>query len=125
MLAAAAAVSLFVLLEAFDRTDVDRGARFLERSLAVSLLGVNARDLATLAVDSGRHAALAEDAPGGIPLVAERGIVTPAQAADVARFGYGAALVGESLMRASDPASLLSAMIRAGRLARAREGVSR
>jgi indole-3-glycerol phosphate synthase len=60
-----------------------------------------------------------------VPLVAESGIATPGDAARVARLGYGAALVGEALMRADDPALLLATMIAAGREAASRREVTR
>jgi len=125
MIAAANSVNLFVLLEAFDAGDLDRGTRALSGARAAGLLGVNARDLATLAVDANRHAELAPRAPAGVPNVAESGIATPEDAARVARLGYGAALVGEALMRAADPARLLATMIAAGREAASRREVTR
>lgn len=76
------------------------------------LVGVNARDLETLEMDAGRFARFAPRiaAPGRL-LVAESGIKSPA---DVARYrGEGAqvGLVGESLMRAKDPAALVRSLV--------------
>jgi indole-3-glycerol phosphate synthase len=125
MIAAAAALRMFALVEAFAADDLDRAVDAFAGAPGACLLGVNARDLGTLAVDRARHAELAARVPAGIPLVAESGIATPRDAARVARVGYAAVLVGEALMRADDPADLLGAMIASGRLAAASREVGR
>jgi indole-3-glycerol phosphate synthase len=114
---------MFVLLEAFDEADLERAAAWLpgrgqpgERDEPL-LLGVNTRDLRTLAVDPGRLARLAPQLPPGIPVVAESGLHTPADAAAAAALGYRLALVGTALMRAADPARLAADMLAAGRRA--------
>jgi len=53
-----------------------------------------------------------------LPTVAESGIATPADVATIAKLGYRLALVGSSLMRASDPAVALAALIATGRRSR-------
>ncbi len=118
MLEAAARARLTVLLEAFDEPDLERAAEAtgLAGRLGVAcLVGVNARDLATLQVDPERHARLAARLPTGVPAVAESGIRTPADARRVAGLGYRAVLVGSALMRTSDPAALVRALLDAGR----------
>jgi indole-3-glycerol phosphate synthase len=69
-----------------------------------TLVGVNARDLATLEVDPGRFAAVRQALPGGAVLVAESGIRTRADVREAAAAGADAVLVGETLVRADDPA---------------------
>ena len=114
MLAAACASGLFVLLEAFDEADLERSARFVEACAQV-LVGVNARDLETLAVARGRHHALARKLPPGVPSVAESGVTSPEHARAAAEAGYRLALVGSVLMRAADPIAEASALLEAGR----------
>lgn len=113
---------LFVLLESFDESDLSRSARVLEtvrhQDQAVRgklLVGVNTRDLRTLQVDPHRLRALAPMLPEGVICVAESGLLTAADAADVAGVGYSAALVGTALMRATDPQALIGEMLGAGR----------
>ncbi len=121
MLAAAAELGLFVLLEAFDGDELERAAgaaATASRLGTAALVGLNARDLATLEVDRARLAALRDRFPVGVPRVAESGIATPEDAAEVAALGCDLALVGGALMRARDPAGLARAMLRAGREAR-------
>jgi indole-3-glycerol phosphate synthase len=124
MLDCALALRLFVLLEAFDAPDLARIA-FLPRSMPIAgrgpemLVGVNCRDLETLEVRPFRCRELAPLLPADLPCVAESGIATPDQCAEVARAGYSLALVGGSLMRAANPLRAVRAMLAAGREARA------
>lgn len=93
-------LGLDVLCEVHDERELERALFFSPR-----LVGVNNRNLKTLAVnlDIGVH--LAEKIPDGVVKVAESGIKT---AADIALFqsvGYTAFLVGESLLRENDIAA--------------------
>lgn len=118
MLDAAHAMKLFAVVEGFSMREVDRAinAVAVAGKDQTALVGVNARDLATLKIDPTRHK-IAALAPNGADLIAESGIETPDDAARAARLGYRAVLVGSALMRAHDPALLLAAMVAAGRVA--------
>ena len=120
MTALAQELGLFVLIEIFDQADLARCSGALARQGRADqlLLGVNCRDLRTLAVDYGRFAELARRLPRGLPWVAESGIETPGQAAELAALGYRVGLVGTALMRAGDPENSVRALIAAGRAAR-------
>jgi indole-3-glycerol phosphate synthase len=121
MIRCALGLGMFVMVEIFDRADLERcqGAVLATAATAQGhgrvLLGVNCRDLRTLRVEPGRFAELAPVLPRDVPWVAESGIETPAQAAEVARLGYGIALVGTALMRSGDPAAAVRALLKAGR----------
>jgi indole-3-glycerol phosphate synthase len=123
MLGCALALGMFVLVEVFDRPDLDRCVPAVLAAAGTApgegrvLLGVNCRDLRTLEVDFSQFAALVPNLPTAVPWVAESGIGTPDQAAEVARLGYRLALVGTALMRSGDPAAAAQAMLRAGRAA--------
>ena len=111
---------LFVLLETFDEDDLQRTSTLLARpkyqDLAENgqlLVGVNTRNLRTLEVDPERLAALAPALPAA-RCVAESGLHTARDAADVAQLGYHLALVGSALMRSDDPAALVAEMRAAG-----------
>ena len=114
---------LFVLLETFDRADLERLADFdLPSTTGAPLLaGVNCRDLRDLDVRFERFAELAPHLPRHLPTVAESGIGTAAEISAVARAGYKLALVGSALMRAADPAAELAELIAAGRAVHARK----
>jgi len=138
MVATTRELGMFALVEAFDGTDLERVVRLVDRlygdgahrdgvhrdarerdSLEPSLLaGVNCRDLGTLAVEPERFEALSGLLPSAVPAVAESGLHTADDAALVAGLGYDMALVGSALMRARDPAGLLSQLIERGRIAR-------
>jgi anthranilate phosphoribosyltransferase len=113
----ARACGLFVLLEAFDRADLERLAPFDQpaRSGPPLLAGVNCRDLRDLDVRFARFAELAPYLPRHLPTVAESGIGTVQDIRTVATAGYRLALIGSALMRAADPAAALAALIAAGR----------
>jgi indole-3-glycerol phosphate synthase len=114
---------LFVLLEVFDRADLDRIAAFDRPQVGspTLLAGVNCRDLRDLDVRFARFAELAPHLPRHLPAVAESGIGTADDVRAVASAGYRLALVGSSLMRAADPAAVLSDLIAAGRATLARK----
>lgn len=122
LLDCALGLSLFVLVEAFDAADVARILVAVPAGAAAAdparvLIGVNSRDLQTLAVLPQRFRELAPLLPPELAHVAESGISTPDQCAEIARAGYSVALVGGSLMRESSPVPAIRAMLAAGRAA--------
>ena len=98
------------LVEAHDE-------RELERALATGarLIGLNNRDLRTLAVDVERAARLRAHVPDDRLVIAESGVREPAIVARWRALGFDGALVGEALMRAADPAAGVAAFVAAGR----------
>jgi indole-3-glycerol phosphate synthase len=117
----AARLGLFVLLEAFDASDIELMHDIVDqhaRTEVELLAGLNCRDLATLQIVPTRLVELAHLLPTKVPRVAESGVVTPADAARVAAAGYELALVGSALMQGGDPGGLAAAMLEAGRAAR-------
>lgn len=114
--------SMFVLLEAFDEDDLQRCSAILANSRHQAqaerlklLIGVNTRNLRTLAVDPQRLARLAPLLPAEAVNVAESGISNAKDAEAAGALGYRLALVGTALMRASEPARLIAGMRDAGR----------
>ncbi|HXQ32054.1 MAG TPA: hypothetical protein VN790_08845 [Steroidobacteraceae bacterium] len=120
LIAAAAELKLFVLLEAFDAADVATAAELAagwRGRREECLLGINSRDLATLEVAPQRLESLGSLLPGAFPRVAESGVVTAADAGRLAGCGFTLALVGSALMLAADPEALARDMIASGRRA--------
>ena len=103
-------LGMFVLLEAFDKEDLARAHRHPS-----TLVGLNSRNLATLDVESSRFESLVSAFPHGVRKVAESGLGDVEDIQRVARLGYELALVGTALMRAKDPANMVSEMTAAGR----------
>jgi indole-3-glycerol phosphate synthase/phosphoribosylanthranilate isomerase len=104
--AAAAELGLDTLVEAHDAVELDRGI-----ALGARVLGVNARDLATFAIDRRAQLELVARIPSDRIAIAESGIVTRAQGAEAELAGADAILVGSTLMRAPDPAAKLAELI--------------
>ena len=87
----------------------------LERALRhdPDMVGVNNRNLSSFQIDLTFAERVIPQMPKHVLKVAESGIKTPADAARMRAAGAHALLVGESLMRAADPAELLQAFRRA------------
>jgi indole-3-glycerol phosphate synthase len=115
LLDVAAQHGLFVLLEAFDATDLETACEVLRTQAGQVLIGINCRDLQTLKVVPERFAALAPLLPPGRPAVAESGVASAADAREMQRLGYGLALIGTALMAGNDPSLLLGEIFRATR----------
>ena len=90
----------------------------LERALAAGarVVGVNARDLDTLAMDADRAARVVASVPSDRIAVHLSGLRDPEAVAAAAKTRADAALLGEALMREDDPRDILKRM-----LARARK----
>ena len=76
-----------------------------------ALVGVNNRDLHSFAVSLEVSVKLARLAPADVLLVSESGIKTRDDLLRLTALGYRGFLVGESLMRAGDPALALRSLI--------------
>lgn len=90
-------LGLDVLVEVHDEAEFDRAM-----ALTSPLIGVNNRNLKTLAIDLGTTERLAKRLPSDRVLVAESGLKTPADLARMANAGAQRFLIGESLMREED-----------------------
>lgn len=105
LLADAAAAGVAALVEVHGavelRIAIDSGA---------TLIGVNSRNLRTLAVEPGVHDQLAPLMPNGAVTVAESGLRTAGDLQRLARAGYDAFLVGERLIAQPDPGAALKAL---------------
>jgi tryptophan synthase beta chain len=78
------------------------------------LIGVNSRNLRTLAVDPDEPIRLRFRIPDDRIAIAESGARDPAAVARWRAAGYDAALVGEALVRAADPRAAAAAFVAAG-----------
>jgi len=103
MVSAARDAGVEALVEVHDEDDLarvlDAGAR---------LVGVNNRDLQTFEVHIDTSLRLAPLFPAHVVRVSESGIADAATARKVRDAGYDAALVGEALVKAADPARLVA-----------------
>jgi indole-3-glycerol phosphate synthase len=85
----------------------------LERVLGIQpqLVGINNRNLKDLKVDLATSLELRPLIPRQVTVVAESGVSTPDDVSRLREGGLNAFLVGTSLMKAEDPASLIRAMV--------------
>src|SRR5580693_3615920 len=88
----------------------------LERAVdaGATVIGVNARNLATLEVDRSIFARLAGRIPEGIVKIAESGVRGPHDLLAYAASGADAVLVGESLVTEKDPRAAVADLVTAG-----------
>lgn len=106
LLGVAADLGLDTLVEAHDASELDRGI-----ALGAPVLGVNARDLSTFAIDRRAQLELLTRIPADRIVIAESGIQTRAQGAAAELAGADAILVGSTLMRAPDPGAKLAELL--------------
>ena len=104
--ALATELGLDVLVEIHDDAELEAALHADAR-----LIGVNQRNLVTFQVDHERALRMAESIPSGILKVAESGVRGREDARALHAAGYEAVLVGETLVRAGDPAAMVSELI--------------
>jgi indole-3-glycerol phosphate synthase len=118
LLDCAAMLKMFVLLEAFDAHDLTAANDILglrKQHDEQVLVGLNCRDLDTLAIDLSRLEELADQLPTGHASVAESGVNSLDDVRKIVDAGYRVALVGTTLMNSPDPRKLLDEMLATGR----------
>jgi indole-3-glycerol phosphate synthase/phosphoribosylanthranilate isomerase len=106
MLEGGRTLGLDMLVEAHDAEELDRAV-----ALGADVIGVNARDLGTFAIDRRAQLELVARAPHDRVVVAESAIGSRAQGAEAELAGADAILVGSALMRADDPAAKLAGLL--------------
>ena len=94
------------LIEVHDAAELERATL-----LKSQLIGVNNRDLNTFETSLDTTRKLSKHVPAERMIVSESGLNTPADLADLARYGARCFLVGESLMRHDDVAAATRALL--------------
>jgi indole-3-glycerol phosphate synthase len=102
----ALALQLDVLCEVHDAAELDRALE-----IGFEIIGVNNRNLHTFQVDLNTSLELAKRIPANVVKVAESGIDSADDIARLRDAGFDAFLVGESLMRATNPGEALRALL--------------
>jgi indole-3-glycerol phosphate synthase len=106
--AEALALDLDVLVEVHAREELQTALDVVDPDV----IGINNRDLTDFTVDIDRTFELLADVPAGKTVVSESGFHTREQLDELERVGVDAVLIGESLMRASDPEAALRELTR-------------
>ncbi|MGL6209220.1 MAG: indole-3-glycerol phosphate synthase TrpC, partial [Paracoccaceae bacterium] len=104
--AAAIEWNMDVLIEVHDRTELERAT-----ALKSQLIGINNRNLHSFDVTLDTTRDLARRVPEDRLIVAESGLYTPADLADLAAYGARCFLIGESLMRQTDVTAATRAIL--------------
>jgi indole-3-glycerol phosphate synthase len=102
-------IGMVPLVEVHTEEELDRALESGAR-----IIGINARNLATLKVDRGVFSRLAPRIPDGVIKVAESGVRGPHDLLAYAAAGADAVLVGESLVTGKDPRSAVADLVTAG-----------
>jgi indole-3-glycerol phosphate synthase len=97
---------LDVLCEVHDEDELQRAL-----DAGCDVIGVNSRDLRTFQVDLGTAFRLAQRMPENVLAVAESGIESGSDIAQLRSAGYSAFLIGETLMRAARPGEALKSLL--------------
>ncbi|HEX6931356.1 MAG TPA: indole-3-glycerol phosphate synthase TrpC [Streptosporangiaceae bacterium] len=105
----AASIGLVPLVEVHSQAELSRAL-----DAGAQVIGVNARNLATLEVDRSIFSRLAPQIPDEVIKVAESGVRGPHDLLAYAAAGADAVLVGESLVIGKDPRSAVADLVTAG-----------
>jgi len=101
----AARYELDTLVEVHDETELARAL-----ALEPSVVGINNRDLRTFETDLGVTKHLLPGIGPGTLVISESGVHEPGDIAELYALGARGFLIGEALMRASDPAAFVGEM---------------
>ena len=104
--AAATQYGMDALIEVHDRAELDRATL-----LKSPMIGINNRNLHTFEVTLDTTRQLARFVPESRLIVSESGLHTPADLAELARYGARCFLIGEALMRRDDVAAATRAIL--------------
>ena len=113
----ATGLGMDALVEVHNEAELERAQR-----LSARLIGINNRNLKTLAVDLKTAERLAPLVDRGRLVVAESGLSSPADLARMARIGVSTFLIGESLMREADVAAATRRLLARPEASSARAG---
>jgi indole-3-glycerol phosphate synthase len=102
----AADLGMAALVEVHSAPEIERAL-----DAGTRIIGINTRDLATLAVDPEVVSKLRPLVPDGRLVVGESGVSTPSDVAAMRAAGVDAVLVGEAVMRAPDPAERIRELL--------------
>ncbi|WP_320172439.1 indole-3-glycerol-phosphate synthase [Maridesulfovibrio sp.] len=104
------AAGLDAVVEAFDKTDLDRA-----KKAGAKIIQINNRDLDTLGIDMNRSVESIKRKEEGEIWICASGINEPEDCALMNSLGYDTVLVGTSIMSSPDPQAKLAALVAGGR----------
>jgi indole-3-glycerol phosphate synthase len=102
-------LGMTALVEVHTEAEADRAIQ-----AGATVIGINARNLATFEIDRDAFARIAPGLPRGIVTVAESGVRGPADLLAYAGAGADAVLVGEGLVTQKSPRDAVAELVNAG-----------
>jgi indole-3-glycerol phosphate synthase len=102
-------LGMTALVEVHTEAEADRAIQ-----AGATVIGINARNLATFEIDREAFGRIAPGLPRGIVTVAESGVRGPADLLAYAGAGADAVLVGEGLVTSGDPRTAVADLVTAG-----------
>jgi indole-3-glycerol phosphate synthase len=102
-------LGMTALVEVHTEQEADRALK-----AGANVIGVNARDLTTLAVDRDCFARIAPGLPSKVIRIAESGVRGTGDLLAYAGAGADAVLVGEGLVKSGDPRAAVADLVTAG-----------
>ena len=102
-------LGMTVLVETHTPEEIKRAEQ-----AGAKVIGINARNLKTLAVDVNRYRELASDLPDDVIKVAESGVFGAVEVEDYGRAGADAVLVGEGVATADNHELAVERLVKAG-----------
>ncbi|HEY7861491.1 MAG TPA: indole-3-glycerol-phosphate synthase [Gemmatimonadaceae bacterium] len=114
MISSARQLALEVLVEVRDEQELD-----LALECGAAVVGINNRNLETLAIDLATSERLIGRVPADVIAIAESGVARRADVERVAGVGADAVLVGSSVSAAADPAEAVRSLTGVPRISRA------
>lgn len=101
----AESLGMCAVVEIHDEDEARRALR-----AGATVVGINNRDLRTLRVDLSTAPRVRRALPDDCDVIAESGYASASAIAECTRSGIHAVLIGESLLRAADPAAAVAAL---------------
>ena len=98
-------LGIAALVETHDEAEIR-----LAVPAGAKIIGVNNRNLKDFSVDFDNAARLRDSIPADCIYVAESGVKTPSDIQQLRKIGADAVLIGETLMRAENPAEMLKTL---------------
>jgi indole-3-glycerol phosphate synthase len=103
----AARLNLEVLIEFAEEMEINKFSNGRDNVI----LGINNRNLNSFEVDFQNSYQLKSKLPKGLPIIAESGIQNGLDCSQLKKWGFNGALIGETLMKSSNPQELLRVFI--------------
>lgn len=98
----AGTIGMFCLVEAHSAEEIEKAL-----NCGAEIIGINNRDLSTFEVNIGKSFLLGRMIPNSVIKISESGIINVSQIKKLYKAGFDGVLIGETLMKSSNPGTLI------------------